>query len=308
MRRPIRLKKNPVLIAGYDVLFFGEKGFSTLSKAKRILVRKKGSKKSDPWDVIDVSRRRSASTKGKSLTDYIMRETKRSDIDFKAKKRKVKKKVKKAKDINFREKGDEPKLIRSLDGKLREIRKIYFEPDKNIEFVKGKEFDFFAVQAYLNAVKGEVKRLFREFGPTEYLVRILHDYKGLKSTDINDPLEKGFSGYSLNRQRFDSEEDIDEQFDLILGQDYPEHFSKYMTIANANTYFTFSGFTAEMTVYVESEKEKYRRTRRKSTRRKTKVVKKSKKPKTKVKKKKPVKKKQTKKKRKKPIKKKSRKK
>lgn len=293
-------KRNPVLIAGFDVLFLGEKGFSSLANAKKILVRPKGSKKSVPWTEINVAKKRSKKTKELALSKMLMQLTRKADaeLDTPKKKKKRKKEVDVVDDIRFSITGDVVKLIRSLDGKTREIRKLYFDLPESLEFAKGKDINVMMIQSYLSSVKREIKRLFKVYGKTDYLIRITHEYKGLPSTQINDEHEKGFGGYSLHRQVFEGTDDIDDQFDMVLGMGYPESFTAYLKYASQASYFRFTGFSVEITTGIVGDdgqrKDEFRKAKRKAARIKVTVKKKPKK-KTKKKTKKKSTKKKTKK-------------
>lgn len=66
-------------------------------------------------------------------------------------------------------------------------------------------------------------------------------------------MQKGFSGMGLNRQTM-GKEDVKEQFE-ILNELYADNFSRYLMFARSDTYFRFTGFTAEVTLDVLEQEE-----------------------------------------------------
>lgn len=240
--------QNPVLIAGFDILFLGKKGFSSLANALTIKVRPKGDKNA-PWITINVSRKKSEAQKRKALDKVLQKESFSRDAEPEKKKRiKKEKKELAADEIQFDLVKSTSKMITDKRGHKLEILKLVYEVPKAINFVQGRDFKFTSMQLYINAVKREFKKIQKQYGKTSYFVRLHHQYKGLPSNFQIDPEEKGFGGYALHRQEFHSEAAINEQFDGILPTFYPESFSRYLRFASDQTNFDFIGFMVEVTL------------------------------------------------------------
>jgi len=256
--------QNPVLIAGFDILFIGKKGFSSLARARTFKVRTKGSK--DPWITLDVSKLRSKKAKEQALYKQLQKLSFHRDVEKKPKKPKApKKKAKKelkTDDIKFRLTKSIDKVITNKKDEKLSIRKLIYEMPEAINFVKGRDFSPMNMQRYLNAVKKEFKAIRKKYGQTQYFIRLHHQYKNLPSNMTIDPEEKGFGGYALHRQEFRSDEAVNTQFDLVLGRDYPESFSKYLRFASTSTNFDFIGFMVEVTIKNLGASRTYKRSKR----------------------------------------------
>lgn len=243
-------KINPVLIGGFDVIYLGRKGFSSLARATRALVRPKGAPKTDPWLEIDFKKAKKKLDKDKLLTKVLYKISKKRGEEAETALREAKKKAAKtpkSDKIKFELQNVNDKLVRTQDGQFIETRKYFFSVPKSIEFVEGRDMSIDTINTYIQAVKREfLKEVFSKYGTTHYLIRFYHDYENLESNQINDPLDRGFSGLGLNRQEMNREDAI-EQFD-ILSEIYLESFGKYLQFARGNTYVRFTGFTVEVTL------------------------------------------------------------
>lgn len=236
-----------MVIAGFDILFLGKKGFSTLARAREILVRPKG-RKDIPWHRLDVSKKRKKAEKEEILYRYLQKISSTKDKEkelSKKRKRKAPEKEKTVK-IDFKLTDQVDKVITTGEGKKVEIRKLYFEVPKAIRFVKGDKYEPVTVQQYINAVKNEFKKVRKKYGKTQYFIRLQHQYKGLPSNIQIDPDHKGFRGFALRRQEFKNDSDINDQFDEVLSRNYPLSFSHYLRFASDSTTFDFVGFMVEV--------------------------------------------------------------
>lgn len=246
----MQFRLNPVLIAGYDVLYIGKKGFSSLARARKALVRQKGAAKDEPWIELDLSKVKKKVDKEKLVTNVLFKLTKRRDQEAEQVLRKEKKKAAKvpaASQIKFQLADTAAKIIKTKDDRKYEIKKYYFETPKSYEFVQARDMNAFVINTYIQAVKKEfLKEVYSKHGKAIYLIRFYHDYDGFPSTEQSDPLDKGFHGMSINRQTM-TKEDAKEQFD-ILSETYIESFARYLQFARSDTHFRFTGFTAEVTI------------------------------------------------------------
>lgn len=251
-------KLNPVFIGGYDVLYIGRKGFSSLAKATKALIRPKGASKDVPWTILSFKGVRTNKGKDRRLTKTIIQLTKTRDEETEKKVRAPKQKAKKiprSSQIKFMNEGFTDKLIKTRDGENLTTRKYYFHTAKSYEFVEARDMSLNTIHTYVKAVKQEfLNEVFSEFGKNTYLLRLYHDYKNLESNNTIDPLNKGFSGLGLNRQEM-NREDVDEQFG-IMEEVYLDAFSKYLQYARSDTYFRFTGFTAEVVLKAHPEMER----------------------------------------------------
>lgn len=251
-------KLNPVFIGGYDVLYIGRKGFSSLAKASKALIRPKGAPKDVPWTILSFKGVRTNKGKDRRLTKTIIQLTKLKDEETERKVRAPKEKAKKipvASKIKFKNEGFTDKLIKTRDGENLTTRKYYFHTAKSYEFVEARDMSLNTIHTYVKAVKNEfLNEVFSQFGKNTYLLRLYHDYKNLDSNNTIDPLNKGFSGLGLNRQEM-NREDVDEQFG-IMEEVYLDAFSKYLQYARSDTYFRFTGFTAEVVLKAHAEAER----------------------------------------------------
>lgn len=238
---------NPVLIAGFDILFVGKRGFSSLARAQKIMVRPKGKKR--PWLIIDVAKFRKKKDKERALYKVLQKESFAKDLEKKPRRAKKKSKVElKTEEIQFKLVKTTDKIITDKRGHQLEIRKLHYEVPRALNFVKGKDYDVLTVQRYLNAVKREFRRIQKKYGKTSYFVRLHHQYKGLPSNVQIDPDEKGFGGFALHRQVFKNDREINDQFDQVLSREYPESFTRYLRFSSTSTNFDFIGFMVEVTV------------------------------------------------------------
>lgn len=283
-------KLNPVVLSGFDILFFGTKGFSSLARAKRIKARVKGSK--GTWtEVVFTKRIKTKLQKENVLFRLLQKLTYARDLAAKKKKPKKSKKVKKKKSIKKRRVAPKPLptrdeqavIIQEREPKLKKqilfykpvmtpkaittrakkqifIEKYEYKLKREINFSQGGEYQAGVVNQFIMAVKDEFKKLYKKYGRTGYLVRIEHSYNNMpnyydvypedrpKGDAGKDVPDKGFGGYSLNRQNFESLSFIDDQFNFILTTKYLTSFSRYLNFANPSTEFNFSGFMVEVTV------------------------------------------------------------
>jgi len=248
-------KLNPVLIGGFDTLYLGRKGFSSLARANRALVRPKGARKDEPWVEISFKNIKKKADKDKKLTLTLMKMSKSRDVEAEKAVRKAKKKaarVPRADKIKFKLEDVSDKLIRSHDGQYLNTRKYFYHTPRAIEFVEGRDMSLNVINTYIQAVKKKfLGEVYPKYGKSSYLIRFYHDYENLESNQINDPLERGFSGLGLNRQVMDKA-DAKEQFD-ILSEIYLESFGKYLQFARSNTYVRFTGFTVEVALNVRPD-------------------------------------------------------
>lgn len=249
-----------MLIGGFDVLYIGVKGFSTLARARKALIRPKGAPKDADWTVISFTekKKKTKAQKEDFLTKTILKLTKQKDVEAEKVIREEKKKVAKvpeaAEKIKFIPLEVSDKVIKSHTGQRLEIRKYYFQSDKSYEFVKSRDIKLFDVNRYLKAVQREfTDEVYSKHGKASYLIRLYHDYANLPSAPEIDPMQKGFSGMGLNRQTM-GKEDVKEQFE-ILNELYADNFSRYLMFARSDTYFRFTGFTAEVTLDVLEQEE-----------------------------------------------------
>lgn len=247
-----------MVIAGFDILFFGKKGFTTLAKAKRIKFRPKGDK-SFPWIELDVSKLRRKADKQKLL--FAALEKLRRELD-KKKKQKVKleekedkkrikkllstKEVKLKDQIKFNLVKDDERIVRSKSGEVVPYRIYVYELKKLLKFVDGtKSPNTIQIHQYLSAV-GEVwKKIFKKHRKTHYFLRITHRYRGLKSTPQNDPKKKKFDGFAIPRTLIENQKDIDAAI-MVLSELYLPRFEKYLKFATQQTSFDFLGFVLEV--------------------------------------------------------------
>lgn len=241
---------NPVIIAGYDVIYLGRKGFATIAKANRAMVRPKGAPKDTPWKVISFGKLRKKFDKEELLSKTLKKLTKKDDEAAEKKLREIDKVVDKApaaRNIKFKLEHVSKKLVKTQQGFYIETAKYFFNTNRAFQFVNARDMNVFTVRSYMEAVKKEfLEKVFKIHKRSDYLIRLYHDYEGLPSTPESDPLDRGFSGLGLNRQEM-GREDVDEQF-RILDENYFEAFSRYLVFARSNTYFRFTGFTAEVTL------------------------------------------------------------
>lgn len=288
---------NPV-IAGFDILYLGKSGFTTLARAKIVKVRSKGSK--GPWQELRFNKRHTTKLKKENALFRLLKKLsfirdieaekkkqakatkkKKKKAPIKRKKTKAEKeapppepepkklvskkpeKPKKAEAPSISVKFKKPKVtykaITTRDGKQIFIKKYEFGVDRDVNFVEGEKFDKITAREYIAAVKQEFQKLYKEHGRTGYLVRLHHEYKNFVNYYDAYPKErpepkagekvkdKGFGGYSLNRQDFMNQAQIDDQFDNILNMKYFASFSRYLDFANPSTEFNFSGFMVEVT-------------------------------------------------------------
>ena len=278
------LKNNPVLIAGFDVIFFGKKGFSSLAKARRILLRPKG-RKSAKWVELDVSMYRTKAEKEIVFHNLMLKM--QQEIDRQKRKRKKPQKKKKAPkkrvrtkedlelqaeiekevpppplNIQFNKPTSTDRVLNTRRGQKIFIRRYEFKIKKELNFTSGEYFDKSVADQFIQAAKEETKKLFRKYGKTEYLVTILHKYTNFvdyyeafpedkpRTSDGKEPADKTFGGFSLNRMEFPNMAVLNEQFDYTLSKRYQSSFSRYLNFANPSTEFSFSGFMVEITVRV----------------------------------------------------------
>lgn len=251
-------KLNPV-IANYDVLFFGKKGFSSFARARKYLFRPKGDKKA-PWQVVDVSKLRKKLDKQtvlfraleESRRELEALDKKKIKAAEKAERERIKKlqstkAVKTDDEIKFRLVRDRERIVRSKEKKDVRYREYVYELKKLLRFVSGtKSPNSIQIEYFLLAVGEQFKKIFRKHGRTRYYLRITHRYRGLKARVIRGKLRK-FDGMSIPRFEAENLDDIDAAIE-VLRKEYLPAFQEYLKHANANTIFDFLGFTLEVTL------------------------------------------------------------
>lgn len=285
------------MIAGFDILYIGAKGFTSLARAKKVLIRSRGKK--GKWvTLVFTKRHRLKSQKEFALYALLKKLSYSRDLKKPKKPKKPKQVIKTKKKrekapkgpivppepsavekliqqrapelaskIKFKKPTVTRKTIKTREGKYISIEKFDYELTKDINFSKGREYETPVVNEFIQAVKAEFRKLYKKFGRKDYLVRIHHQYKnfinyydaypqdlpkGMTKKDVED---KGFGGFSLNRQTFYNNAQIDDQFDYILAPKYLTSFSRYLNFSNPSTEFNFSGFMIEVTVSVLTESE-----------------------------------------------------
>jgi hypothetical protein len=207
-------KNNPVLIAGFDVIFFGKKGFATLARARRVLVRFKGVPKTTPWNELDLSKYKTKAQKEHVFFRFLQKLTrardraKREAERKKAKKRKPKKKIKVKRVQRLKEEERKPKRVEELDeeeipepvqklvvdfkepiiskkaittrsGKQVFVTKYDFFLNKDIKFTEGDKYDVSAARNFIAAAKQEFIKVYKEHGHKDYLIKVFHNYNNM---------------------------------------------------------------------------------------------------------------------------------
>jgi hypothetical protein len=293
MTNQIEGQLNPV-IAGFDILYLGKKGFTTLARATRAKIRSKG--KRGKWIELKFTKRHKRKAQ-KEFALYNLLKKLSFARDLKKKKaakkplaklkKPTKPKAKKQKpavivpptreetkniikerapELTSRIKFRAPKIIEKVittrDRSQISIKKYEYKLTRAINFSSGRNYEAPVVNEFIQAVKAEFKKIYKKHGRKDYLVQIHHQYKnfinyydaypedlpkGMKKSEVKD---KGFGGFSLNRQEFANIPQINDQFDSILAMKYLGSFSRYLNFSNPSTEFNFSGFMIEVTTKI----------------------------------------------------------
>lgn len=255
----MRILLNPV-IANFDVLFFGKKGFSSLARAKIIKYRPKG-RKDLPWLILDVSKLRKKVDKQlvlfQALEKYRLELEKKNRTATKKLEKEEKQRIKTLKrsekiegkdTIKFKLIKQKDNIVTSKENKIVRYRTLTYELHKLLQFVKGTGSpNSLQVEQYLLAVGTQFKKDFKKYGKARYYLRITHRYRALKSSKQNDPKNKKFDGFSSPRFTADKLSDIDAAIRYLI-ESYIPKFQKYLKFATSQTSFDFLGFTLEVTL------------------------------------------------------------
>lgn len=273
-----------MIIAGFDILLFGKKGFSSLARAKRVMVRTKG-KKGQWVELVFTKKHRLKAEKEFALYKLLQKLSYARDLAAKKKKPKkaAKRKKKKpapkriikkeeveeiieerapeiASKIKFNAPVITDKVLTTRQRKTIDIRKYEFTLKHELNFANGNEYEAPAANEFIRAVKKEFEKIYKIHGKKSYLVRLAHEYSNFvnyydaypkerpPAKDGVEATDKGFGGISINRQVYNSQAHINDQFDKFLPIFYLSSMSKYLNFSSPSTEFNFSGFMIEVTL------------------------------------------------------------